>query len=90
MHSNFDAARAKIHPGTGKWFIEGEEFGLWLANRQDLLWLTGIRKFSDIMCRTTVMNVRNANPMLAGCGKTVLSYVHQYRAHGVGYSDWAI
>lgn len=44
----FDAARAKAHPGTGKWLIDGDDFKEWKSKERSILWLSGIRGFSGI------------------------------------------
>lgn len=36
------AARAKHEPGTGDWLLVCEDFSLWLAGTNELLWLHGI------------------------------------------------
>ncbi|KAL0943407.1 uncharacterized protein CTRU02_201293 [Colletotrichum truncatum] len=38
---NFNDACAKKHPGTGLWFVKGEEFSNWLKTRGSFLWLKG-------------------------------------------------
>jgi hypothetical protein len=70
VKSNFYAARDKAHPGTGKWFIEGEYFKNWMSKERSLLWLNGIREFTDILPLVQML-IRTP----AGCGKTILAYV---------------
>ena len=42
--SNHNDACKKRQPTTGSWFIKGEQFDIWKAASNSMLWLHGIRE----------------------------------------------
>lgn len=52
---NHNAARAKRHPGTGMWFIQGPHFSRWITQPSVFLWLHGFAGCGKtVLCSTAV------------------------------------
>ena len=72
---NHNIAHAAQHDGTAEWFIHGSTFDKWITTGS-LLWIHGKRmSFSHSSPSLAVFNFSRPNKLVAGSGKTILSYV---------------
>lgn len=61
------------HPDTGKWLLEKESFLQWKKpDSKSLFWLHGPRELASSLLH---VELRLTNRLIAGSGKTLLSYV---------------
>ncbi|KAF7981779.1 hypothetical protein HWV62_31859 [Athelia sp. TMB] len=56
VHSNYNAARRKHHPGTGSWFLTGDLYSTWRRNADDIL--DAARRFSG-RCSSIIEDVKD-------------------------------
>ncbi|KAJ5935909.1 NACHT nucleoside triphosphatase [Penicillium verhagenii] len=54
---NHNAAWAKSHPGTGLWFVNGDQFRAWLQKHNSFLWLNGFAGCGkSVLCSTAIQH----------------------------------
>ena len=70
---NHNVAHAAQQDGTAEWFIHGSTFEKWIATGS-LLWIHG-KRMSFCIPVHAIFKVSWPNKLVAGSGKTILSYV---------------
>ncbi|KAJ3496598.1 hypothetical protein NLG97_g2545 [Lecanicillium saksenae] len=53
--TNFNLAKKLHQPGTGKWFLESDAYGLWKIKRSSFLWCYGIPGCGKTILSSTVI-----------------------------------
>lgn len=43
-YASLENALHRRLPGTGKWFLQSEEFTNWIKSKSSTIWITGLRK----------------------------------------------
>ncbi|KAK3994478.1 ankyrin repeat-containing domain protein [Cladorrhinum sp. PSN332] len=71
--TNYNQARAKCHPATGKWFLDSKEFSEWKGGSRRCLWLHGFAGCGKtVLSSTIVQNVGNMQ------GVTIASFYFDF------------
>ena len=67
--SDYNAACAKKHPGTGTWLIKNPKFSRWLAEENSFLWLHGFAgSGKSVLCSTAIQSILRKRGLDRGIG----------------------